>query len=202
MPIVAPVNIFDDGAFSRTVAEETGSTASKADAIASATARTVTERMEEDPVFYKRFSDLVRATIEEFRAGRLSEKGYLEKIVAIRNQVVSRSGVDDGVPEAMRGDELASAFYRNTEPILKEVADGEAGSIAEATASAFAIIVRRHRKIGWQTGPDAQNDIRNAMDDFLCDEIKRKHGLYALDTVTMDRVIDTALAIARRQAAA
>jgi len=201
VPIVAPVNIFDEAAFRQTVAEETGSTASKADAIASATARTVTERMEEDPIFYKRFSELVRATIEEFRAGRLSEKEYLDKVVGLREQVVNRSRADDTVPAAVRGDELASALYRNTEPILKEVVDGDAGSIAEVTAAAFANIVRQHRKIGWQTDLDVQNGIRNAMDDFLYDEIKGKRGIYALDTARMDRVIDTALAIARRQAA-
>jgi type I restriction enzyme, R subunit len=201
LPIVAPVNIFDEATFRRTVAEATGSTASKADAIASAIARTVTERMEEDPIFFKRFSELVRATIEEFRAGRLSEKDYLDRIVTLRDQVVNRSRTDETVPAAVRGDEFASTLYRNTEPILKEVVDGDACSVAEETASAFAAIVRRHRKIGWQNDLDVQNDIRNAMDDFLYDEIKGKRGLFALDAGTMDRVIDTALAIARRQAA-
>ncbi len=201
VPIVAPVNIFDEAAFRRTVAEETGSTASKADAIASATARTVTERMDEDPVFYKRFSDLVRQTIEEFRAGRLSEKDYLDKIIALRNQVVNRSSADEAIPTEVRNDDLASALYRNTEPLLKDVIGNDVSSISAQTAAAFAAIVRRHRKIGWQADIDVQNEIRNAMDDFLYDEVKGKHGIYALDAATMDRVIDNALAIARRQAA-
>jgi type I restriction enzyme, R subunit len=201
VPIVAPVNIFDEAAFRQTVAEETGSTASKADAIASATARTVTERMDEDPVFYKRFSDLVRQTIEDFRAGRLSEKDYLDKIITLRNQVVNRSSADEAIPTEVRNDDLASALYRNTEPLLKDVIGKDVSSISAQTAAAFAAIVRRHRKIGWQADIDVQNEIRNAMDDFLYDEVKGKHGIYALDAATMDRVIDNALAIARRQAA-
>jgi len=39
------------------------------------------------------------------------------------------------------------------------------------------------------------------MDDFLYDEIRGKRGAVALDTATMDAVMDSALAIARRQAA-
>ena len=42
--------------------------------------------------------------------------------------------------------------------------------------------------------------MRNAMDDFLYQEIKGKRDI-GLDTATMDQVIDSALAIARRQAA-
>lgn len=59
----------------------------------------------------------------------------------------------------------------------------------------------RRRRIGWQDDIDVQNDIRSAMDDFLYDEIRGKRGAVALDTATMDAVMDSALAIARRQAA-
>jgi type I restriction enzyme, R subunit len=141
-------------------------------------------------------------TIEEFRAGRLSEKDYLNKVVALRDQVVNHSSTDKAIPTEVRSDELASAFYWNTEPLLKDVIGTVVSTISAQTAAAFAAIVRRHRKIGWQADVDVQNEIRNAMDDFLYDEVKGKYGIYSLDAAKMDRVIDNALAIARRQAAA
>ncbi|MFN7244785.1 MAG: phosphoadenosine phosphosulfate reductase family protein, partial [Dietzia cercidiphylli] len=48
------------------VVEETGvSEASRADRIASATRRTITEKMDEDPTFYRSFSELLEETIRD-----------------------------------------------------------------------------------------------------------------------------------------
>lgn len=194
--IVPPVNIFDETAFKSAVEEATGSTASVADAIASATARTITERMDEDPVFYKRFSALVAEAIEEFRAGRLAEAEYLTRVRDIRDQVV-RQGQGDDVPEAVRGDDLATAVWRVAAEVLATVSEDAA--ISTEVGAAFAAIVRKHRRVGWQHDPDVENSIRNEMDDYLYDEIKGRRGLYGLEIDAMDQLIDRAIAIARRQ---
>lgn len=194
--IVPPVNIFDETAFKSAVEEATGSTASVADAIASATARTITERMDEDPVFYKRFSALVAEAIEEFRAGRLAEAEYLTRVRDIRDQVV-RQGQSDDVPEAVRGDDLATAVWRVAAEVLATVSEDAA--ISTEVGAAFAAIVRKHRRVGWQHDPDVENSIRNEMDDYLYDEIKGRRGLYGLEIDAMDQLIDRAIAIARRQ---
>src|SRR5690606_6147597 len=54
--IIEMVNINDADALNAVLEEAGVSQASKADRIASATSRTITERMEEDPAFYKQFS--------------------------------------------------------------------------------------------------------------------------------------------------
>lgn len=194
--IVPPVNIFDETAFKSAVEEATGSTASVADTIASATARTITERMDEDPVFYKRFSALVAEAIEEFRAGRLAEAEYLTRVRDIRDQVV-RQGQGDDVPEAVRGDDLATAIWRVAAEVLTTVSEDAA--VSTEVGAAFADIVRKHRRVGWQNDPDVENSIRNEMDDYLYDEIKGRRGLYGLEIDAMDQLIDRAIAIARRQ---
>ncbi len=193
--IVPPVNIFDETAFKSAVEDATGSTASVADSIASATARTITERMEEDPVFYTRFSALVAAAIEEFRAGRLAEAAYLTRVRDIREQVV-RQGAGDDIPEPVRGDDLAVAIWRAAGDVLS---DGP--ETAVEIGKAFAAIVRAHRRVGWHHDSDVENAIRNAMDDYLYDEIKHGRGLSTLETDTMDQLIDRSVAIARRQVA-
>jgi type I restriction enzyme R subunit len=199
VPIVAAINIFDEEGFRRVVLEETGSLASKADAIASATAKTITEKMEDDHVFYERFSKMIKDTIEEFRAGRLSEQDYFNRVREICEKVVNRDKADD-IPDRLRGNEAASSIYRNLVDGFVAIASAPDGfRYAEDTASAFDTIIRQHRKIGWQDDPDTLNEIRNAMDDFLYDEIKNKNGLYGLETTTMDSMIDSALGIGRRQ---
>src|SRR5258708_36837249 len=57
--IIKPVNINDRAAL-KPVVEETGiTTASKADRIASAPKRTITERMNADPTLYMQFSEML-----------------------------------------------------------------------------------------------------------------------------------------------
>ncbi len=196
--LVPPVNIFDETAFKSAVEDATGSTASVADAIASATARSINERMEEDPVFYQRFSLLVAQAIEAFRAGRLAEADYLTRIRDIRDHVV-KQGASDDVPEGVRGDNLASATWRVVSEVLASVAGEQAAAVAIDIGIAFAAIVKANRRIGWQNDPDIENAIRNAMDDYLYDEIKGRRGLFGLDVETMDTLIDRTVAIARRQ---
>src|SRR5699024_4990917 len=79
--IIERVDITDPDAL-KAVVEDTGvSEASRADRIASATRRTITERMEADPTFYRSFSELLEATIRDYRAQRISEREYLENVV-------------------------------------------------------------------------------------------------------------------------
>lgn len=196
--VVPPVNIFDESAFKSVVENTTGSTASVADAIASATARTITERMDEDPIFYQRFSRLVAQVIEDFRAGRLAEADYLSRVRQVRDEVVEQ-GASHDVPEGVRGDDLASAIWRVAGELLAPVAGDMTASMAVEVGAALAAIVRANRRVGWQNDPDIENAIRNAMDDYLYDKVKGRRGLFGLDLDTMDTLIDRSIAIARRQ---
>ena len=107
-----PVNIFDDESFG-IVKEEQGiygkkqTTASKADSIAHATKRVTTEKMDEDPAFYEKFSKLIQQAIEDFRNSRISDLEYLETVTEIRNKVVHKE--HDDMPEQLVGNEDAMA---------------------------------------------------------------------------------------------
>jgi type I restriction enzyme, R subunit len=196
--IVPPVNIFDETAFKSAVEEATGSSASVADAIAHATARTITEGMDEDPIFYKRFSALVQQAIEDFRAGRLAEGDYLTRVRDIRDQVVNQ-GASDEVPDRVRGDDFSSAIWRVAREGLADIAGTELDAIAVEVGVELALIIRKHKRVGWQNDPDVENAIRNDIDDYLEAEIKDRRGLFGLGYDTMDALADRTIAIARRQ---
>ncbi|SOC17329.1 type I restriction endonuclease subunit R [Rhodobacter maris] len=175
--IIEMVNINDPDAL-KAVVEETGvSEASKADRIASATRRAITEKLDEDPTFYKRFSELLEETIRAYREKRLSEREYLKSVVDLASKVARKDRGRD-VPESIRGDEDAQAFFGVLVGQLKTadnepLADGETAAIANAIID----IVKSHLIVGIWSNEVAQNNLRNAIDDYFFDVLRDERGV-------------------------
>ena len=106
--ITSLVNIFDKDAFLKEV-EKLESLASKADTIAHRTRRTIHERMDEDPAFFRKFSAMLEDAIRAFREKRLADRDYLAKVMEIAEAVRTRSG--DALPERLRTHDVAKALY-------------------------------------------------------------------------------------------
>jgi type I restriction enzyme, R subunit len=182
------------------VKEEQGvygkTTAAKADAIAYATKKVITEKMDEDPAFYEKFSKLIQQAIEDFRAKRLSDMGYLNRVMEIRTQVVTRR--HDDVPEKLSGNEDAMAYFGVLKPFFAEhpLAPEACDSIAADTALAIDSILDRHRKVQFWDDEDAQNLAINDIDDYLFDEVKGKMGM-EMSEEQMDALIEKAMQVAK-----
>jgi type I restriction enzyme, R subunit len=58
-------------------------------------------------------------------------------------------------------------------------------------------IIRKHAVVRWRENPDAQNRMRNDMDDFLF-ELQSRRGI-ALTLEQMDSLIESGIAIARNR---
>ncbi len=107
-----PTNVFESNylvANEDWAVYESQSTAAQADTIAHATKKTITERMDEDPAFYEKFSKLIQQAIDDFRAQRLSDRDYLDRVNDIRNKVTAKQ--HDDVPKAIRDNDEACAYY-------------------------------------------------------------------------------------------
>jgi len=197
-----PVNIFNDSAFWEVKSEQgiygSKAAAAKADTIAHATKRTIHERMDEDPSFYERLSELIQKTIDDFRAQRISELEYLEKVSLLRDDMEARR--HENVPEKLAGRDHAIAFYGALKPRM--AAGNKDHELAEICAqdSALAIeeILKRHWKVHFWDDPDAENQVRNDMDDFFFDVVKGARGL-DLGTSEIDVIMDEVLRIARHR---
>jgi type I restriction enzyme R subunit len=175
--IIEVVNINDPEAL-RAVIDETGiSEASKADRIASAMRRTITEKMDEDPALYRRFSEMLEQTIREYREKRISEKDYLNNIVDLASRVAQR---DHGraVPLALRSNDDAQAFYGLLQPVLSRSGNGQNVEEAAAEIALKLIeIVRAHHIVGVWSNDIAQNNMRNAIDDYFFDILRDEKGI-------------------------
>jgi type I restriction enzyme R subunit len=65
--------------------------------------------MEEDPAFYKKFSEMLKETIEAHEYGRITDAQKLKKVTEIMNAVLSH--IDADIPESLSGHEVAKAFF-------------------------------------------------------------------------------------------
>jgi len=170
--IIEVVNINDPDAL-KAVVEETGvSEASKADRIASATRRAITEKMDEDPTFYKQFSELLEETIRAYREKRLSEREYLNSVVDLASKVARKDRGRD-VPESIRGDEDAQAFFGVLDGQLKTKGDDSVTGVEVAVIAQQIIdIIKSHLIVDIWSNEVAQNNLRNAIDDYFFDVLR------------------------------
>ncbi len=187
------VNIFDQQAFSEEV-EKLQSDAAKADTIAHRTQRVIYERMEQDPAFYKRFSELLRDTIRAYREERLHEKEYLNRATEIMHSVMNRSG--DNIPVQLNGHEVAKAYFGILKENLKNQTEKPAFEDAASTAAlAIEQVVKRNRIVNWADNIDVQNRMKNEIEDFLFDW-KDEHGI-ALSYDQIDEILEQSIHVAR-----
>jgi type I restriction enzyme R subunit len=198
--VTEPVNIFDTAAFDLAVAEQT-SPASKADLIASQTKRTIIERMEEDPVFFKKISDLIAEAIAAHRAKRLSDNEYLSKIREAAEQV--RRPKHDDVPPEVRADEHAVAVFNSLEYAFGGILGPQGANVRPVLAAAaleLVSIVKALKVVNWTENVDVQNAMRNRIDDYFFDVIRDRHGI-ELAPDQIDAIVDSVLKVARARMA-
>lgn len=190
------VNIFDADAFAKEV-EKVEGTASKADVIAHRTKKTISERMDEDPAFYRKFSDMLEEAINAFRTQRLSDAEYLRQVAEIRDAVRTRSG--DNVPSVLQGRDVAKAFYgivRNV--VTEDTSDPEVRPAISAEAGVrIDEIILNNRIVNWTNNIDVQNQMKNEIEDLLC-ELSEVHDL-GLDFDAIDQIMEQCLDVARRR---
>ena len=200
----APVNIFDEVAFQKVVEQQGAGNeknlGAKADTIAHATKRAITERLEKDPAFYEKFSRLIQQAIDDYRAKRLSDLEYLQRVTEIKDAVVSRK--DEDLPPALIGEADAAAVYGLLRPFLANHLSNAEQAKATAAEAARAVwdIFRRNRKVGYWDDLDAQRRTMNEIDDYLYDEVKGARGI-ALSTDEMDEIIERTMQLARHRMA-
>ncbi len=175
--ITEVVNINDPDALKAVVEETEVSEASKADRIASATRRALTEKMDEDPTFYKQFSELLEETIRAYREKRLSEREYLSSVVDLASKLARKDRRRD-VPESIRADEDAQAFFGVLDGQLKTKGDEPVtGDEVAAIAQQIIEINKSQLIVDIWSNEVAQNNLRNAIDDYFFDVLRNDRNI-------------------------
>jgi type I restriction enzyme R subunit len=195
------VNIFDKEKFQQEVENTTGK-AAKADKIASRTAKHITEKMDEDPAFYKKFSQMLRETIFEYETHRINEVVYLMRVMEIMNNVLAHT--DSDIPEVLQDKDVAKAFYGlsvealsdkiKDAAILKEVSTQTALKLDELVQE--AVLDNSIPIVDWQVKSNITGKLLIEIGDYLIDEVRDKYGV-ELSFGEMDEIAKKCIDVAK-----
>lgn len=193
--IVRPVDIFDEEAFRREV-EQFASPEAKAEVITNRVRHTITERMDEDPVLYRKLSEMLDETWERYQRERYEQLDLLNQVEAILDRARTRER-EDAAPAVLDGRTVARTYY--------DIAGDELGNAGatvpdEAVAQlAIAIddIIEHLKIVHWEQNTDVQNQMRIRIEDEVF-RFKDAHGI-DLSFDTIDRLMESCLEVARRR---
>jgi type I restriction enzyme R subunit len=195
------VNIFDKDKFQQEVENTTGK-AAKADKIASRTAKHITEKMDENPAFYKKFSQMLRETIADYEAKRISEAQYLSRVQDIMNNVLTHT--DNDIPEQLKDRDIAKAFYGLTVEALSEKIQDNVVRKEVATQTALqiddliqdSVLDKGKAIIDWQYKTNITGKLLIEIGDYLIDEVRDKYHL-DLPFKDMDKIAEDCIEVAK-----
>mgnify|MGYP000095243160 CR=1 FL=1 len=196
------VNIFDKERFAEEIEKITGK-AAKADTIASRTAKHITENMDTDPVFYKKFSQLLKETIDAYEQGRINEAEYLQQVTELMDKVLSHT--DSDIPASIEHDNATRAYFglclETYKAIAKEGDIVDFKNLSLETANTINTIIKRYivdnekTVVDWQNKAQLVGKMKIEIEDYLIDEVKRKYEIpmtfYDMDTI-IDRCVEVA----------
>jgi type I site-specific restriction-modification system R (restriction) subunit len=137
------------------------------------TAGYANERMEEDPVLYLRVSQLIQTAIDDRRAKRLSDIGYLQKMQSAME--MARSGGANTVPAPLQTRPQARAFYNVFQDKLDSNIDDS--EVLVLLSIGIEEIVTKHKIRDWQHNQDIKKQMMNEIDDLVHD-LKKTHNLF------------------------
>ncbi|MGG3771626.1 type I restriction endonuclease subunit R [Heyndrickxia faecalis] len=196
--ITNPVDILNAKAFEEEL-ERLQSKRAKADAIRTRLTKSVHAKWDENPSYYKKFSERIQEAIQEYKDKRISEAEYLNRMKDIMNDY-RRGESSERYPEVIKENRNAQAFYGVTKDILSETKE-TAASYDTNTLGDLALkideIIQEHQKVDWHDNVEIHNRIAQELDDLLFD-FKEKHNL-DIDFDTIDKIIEQIKTVALRR---
>jgi type I restriction enzyme R subunit len=169
------VDIMNKGQVSEALASYGKTPASQADYISSKMKRVITENMEKDEAFYKKFSALIKEAIDAFNQNRIDEKEYLEKIMGLRDDM--QEGHLANIPARIRQEPIIRAYFGALEEVLSNnfgeeaIADkySDIANLSEDIKSIIEKLIIRD----WKRNRDVENEMRDEIENYLLENADR-----------------------------
>lgn len=188
-----PVNIFEKDKFQEEVEKIEGK-AAQADTIASRTAKTITERMDEDPAFYKKFSRMLEEVIEEYRMQRISDSEYLIKVKDIMDKVVNKK--HEYIPYLIKENENAIAYYGIVGEQVSSIPNKDKSEVSALIAKQIDKILEKEAIVDWYKKQNVINNIHQKIEDFVLDQINSKYE-WEISFDEIDEIVNSVIKTAK-----
>ena len=135
---------------------------------------------------------ILEDAIEAFRQQRLADAEYLAKVSEIADSIRTRRGA--GVPQELENRVVAQAFFGVLNEVLgagndpRQVpADKSTPFDVQWTAKAALgvdSIIQKHKIVNWTNNADVQNQMKNAIEDFL-QEVEPDDGALSFEAIDL-----------------
>ncbi len=187
-----PIDIFNKELLQKTLAELGGSDASKADKIAYRVKKVVTERLDEDPVYYRNFSELVEEAIQDYEHKRITEAQYLARMETVATDL--RTGRIETLPSELVQNPKARAFYN---VLVDKIENSSAANQSVFVTAGLAVVsvLENELIVDWKRNEDVIKRIENKLEDYLL-AFRRDYNI-PLTFGQMDVLIQAIIQIAR-----
>jgi type I restriction enzyme R subunit len=166
LQVTDPVNILDTAAVEAEL-NKLESDRSKAEAIRSKLTKSISERMNENPVLFKKFYKSIQQTIDDYKAKRLNDAQYFAEMQKHRHNFVHMKD-STNYPNKIKNNPHAQVFYSMLKEDMaqkaqKDIPDSEYANLSETVESC----VKENIKVGYQTNTDVHNQIESEIIDSL-----------------------------------
>ncbi len=191
--LVENLNIFDQEQFAAELERLKGRPVAQADTIASHAKRAISERAEEDPVFYRRLSQMIDETIQLYKQGRIDEIEYLNQMR--QHEETLTSGIADGTPPKLKAYRDARAYFG----IMTDALESRAPAADDLADLAIEIehAIEGQKVRDWVGNRDVENQMKLTLDDLLY-KANRAHG-WSLSAAEQDSILNGIIEVARRR---
>lgn len=202
--ITNPVDILDKKGFEEEL-NRLGSPRAKADAIRTRMTRSINMKWDENPLYYKKFSERIEETLQAYKDKRISEREYFERMNDLKKDYQKGySGIE--YPDNIKNEPNAQAFYGVTVDVIRETNEvydvgNTKGAISEEQIAEISMliegIVNENTKRDWHDNIDVHNKIEQEVEDLLFEFAKTNN--IDLDFDQIDKILKEVRTVALKR---
>ncbi|MDQ2086070.1 DUF3387 domain-containing protein [Herbivorax sp. ANBcel31] len=207
--ITAPVDVLNEEELEDELMR-LGTPRAKADAIRTRITKSINQKWDENPAYYKKFSERIEEIINEYKEKRISDADYLKRMREVMQNF--RKGYSGTVyPEKIKHNVNAQALYGVVKEILEDESLYSSGNdavietqniynyenILADIATDINLIIEKHWKVDWHDNSDVHNMISSDINDLLY--LAKKKHFSNLSFSQIDKIIENIKTIALRR---
>ena len=200
--ISAPVDILNEHDFEEEL-NKLGSNRAKADAIRTRMTQRIHQKFEENPAYYKKFSERIQAILDEYKEKRISDADYLKHMESIKDDF-RRGYSGTTYPKKIKHNNHAQAFYGVLKDSLSKESftsglddDEDYNNLLADAAIEMDDIIERNSKVDWHDNPDVHKKISAEIDAYLYN--LKKSSMPGLTFARIDQIINDIKTVALRR---
>ncbi len=157
--IVEQFNIFDKEKFDDDTKEK--SLGARADIIKSLASAHASAHFDEDPIFYKKLSEVIDEAYAKYKERRSSEAEWLETMEDVASRITIN--LEDDVPKKVSGHQTTKAYFRVIETVKNKIENFKNDTICDLALKVDAI-VKKYAVRDWHLGVDIEKKIISSIE--------------------------------------